>query len=100
MGGLIGKLGLFPFMKRLNHYDLNDVSLESGIYGLNFSFENAPSNESSQVGTGMIIIFNGKGLSFGGDPILQIAVNYIGEVIRFRTNWVGIWYDWKTISLT
>lgn len=96
----MANLRLFPFMKRLDYYDLENVNLESGIYGLNSAYANAPSNETSKVGSGMIIIFNGKGLSIGGNPILQIAIDYIGNTMKFRTNWTGEWYDWRTFSLT
>lgn len=95
-------LGLFPFMKRLNYYDLDDITLASGIYGINNTGgrENAPSNDSSGIELGIIIIFNGRGLSLGGDPVVQIAVEYMAKKIKVRTNWATMWHDWVTISLT
>lgn len=100
MGGLIGNLGLFPFMRRLNYYDLDDINLESGIYGINNTGErkNAPSNDSSGIHLGMIIIFNGKGMSLGGNPVVQIAVEYMANSIKIRTYWSTRWYEWVQIS--
>lgn len=100
VGGLIGNLGLFPFMRRLNYYDLDDINLESGIYGINNTGEreNAPSNDSSGIHLGMIIIFNGKGMSLGGNPVVQIAVEYMANSIKIRTYWSTRWYEWVQIS--
>ena len=102
LGGLLDNLGLFPFMKRLNYYDIDDITLASGIYGINNTggHENAPSNDSSGIKLGIIIIFNGRGLSLGGDPVVQIAVEYMAKKIKVRTYWATMWYDWVTISLT
>lgn len=89
-------------MKRLNYYDLDDITLASGIYGINNTGgrENAPSNDSSGIKLGMIIIFNGRGLSLGGDPIVQIAVEYTTNIINIRSYWSSKWYNWRSVSLT
>ena len=98
MGGLIGNLGLFPFMNRLDLYDLNNMNLGSGIYGLNnTNNDNSPSNNNSGIILGTVIIFNGNGLSGGGNPIVQIIIEYTGVRTKYRTNWVGNWNDWKQI---
>lgn len=99
MGGLIGNLGLFPFMRRLDFYDLDNINLESGIYGINNTGDrnNAPSNDSTGIHLGMVIIFNGKGKSLGGDPIVQIAIEYTGKSIKVRTYWSTKWYEWVQI---
>lgn len=96
----MNSLGLFPFMKRLDFYDLDNINLESGIYGLNNSINNnAPSNNSSGILLGAVLIFNGNNLSIGGNPIVQIVVDYSIKTIKIRTYWVTKWYDWKSVSL-
>ena len=100
LGELMNSLGLFPFMRRLNYYDLDDINLESGIYGINNTGgrKDAPSNDSTGISLGMIIIFNGKGMSLGGNPVVQIAVEYMANSIKVRTYWSTKWYEWVQIA--
>lgn len=96
----MNSLKLFPFMRRLDYYDLNDINLESGIYGINNTGgrNDAPSNDSTGISLGMIIIFNGKEMSLGGNPILQIAVEYRSKIIKVRSYWSTVWNEWVQIA--
>lgn len=84
------------FMKRYkDSYDMNDISLPSGIYGIHFDY--SIKNNTTGFSLGSLIIINGTGLSHGGDPICQLAISNNGT-IRYRIYWFGDWSLWKQIT--
>lgn len=100
IGVLLGNLQQYPFMKRINRYDLNDHTLPSGIYGINTTNQSdyTPENNTSGIPLGVAIIFEGNGLSLGGNPVVQIVIDYLGNSIRYRTWFIDHWNEWKTIN--
>ena len=107
VGGLIGtvnesKSGLVGldlyhdmFTTRYNWaYDMNDVTLKTGVYGINAD-GGTVSNNTSGVSFGMLIVFNGQYTAIGGNPIFQIAISNGGSY-KTRFKWASDgWTTWK-----
>mgnify|MGYP000693606359 CR=1 FL=1 len=86
VGGLIG-FDSTVFKNRANgSYDMNDKDLPSGMYGINADGINITNNNSG-INYGSLLVFNGKDLSIGGNPIIQIAVEMYGNIVKLRTCW-------------
>lgn len=86
MGELIG-FDSTVFKNRANgSYDMNDKDLPSGMYGINADGMNITNNNSG-INYGSLLVFNGKDLSIGGNPIIQIAVEMYGNIVKLRACW-------------
>ena len=96
MGGLIG-FDFTVFKNRDNgSYDMNDKNLPSGMYGINADGMNITNNNSG-INYGSLLVFNGKDLSIGGNPIIQIAVEMYGATVKLRTCWGSTFKSWSVI---
>lgn len=82
------------FTNRGDLRDIDDATLKSGIYGINF--DSYPGSGSPYV-YGGLIVFNGYGTATAGNPILQMVFNNVG-VVSIRVKWwTSPWTDWRPI---
>lgn len=83
------------FLKRGYFTDANDVSLKTGMYGVNFN-HTAVANLPDRVTYGSMIVFNGSGL-VDGNPIVNILFAGSGA-IYIRHKWhILDFHPWKEI---
>lgn len=71
-----------------------DDYTSSGIYGINRDFW---PDTDAPIAFGCLLVFNGKGLAGGGNPIVQIAIDHSAENIKIRVYWIRSWYPWKNL---
>ena len=87
-----------PLLRTNKGYDMNDTSLFTGYYGINTDSLNILNNNSG-INYGTLFVLNAYNLS--GTPILQVAINDKGNVLKIRFKWhVNEFTPWRSISLT
>lgn len=87
MGGLLGNLGLFPFMYRGRITDL-DLATENGFYEMYGPVSNAPFFQSWAP---LVVI--------GNKYKLQIAILSISDNFKLYARQLNNSFGWKQISL-
>lgn len=86
--------GMFVQMmlrRTTTNYDMDDTELPSGLYSVNKGLTGI--HNSSGIDHGMLVVLNGKGLSNGGSPIMQIVMGL--GAIKFRLCWLRSWGEWR-----
>lgn len=73
------------------NYDMDDTALPSGLYSINKGLTGI--RNTSGIDHGMLVVFNGKGLSNGGSPIMQIVMGL--SAIKCRLYWLRSWGEWR-----
>ena len=78
-------------IRREGNFDFDDTTLPSGIYSISRAGGSPTGENWSGIEDGMLIVYNGAGLSYGGNPKVQVAISYNGLTIKFRVCWSGSW---------
>lgn len=82
--------------KNISNYDMNDLTLRNGIYGI--SKDTNISNNTSGIDYGCLLNATGKDVSiiFNGNCGFQLAIGHSGDSVKIRVLW-GTWKEWLTI---
>lgn len=86
-------------IRREGNFDFDDTTLPSGLYSISKSGGSPTGNNWSGIEDGMLIVANGAGLSYGGNPKFQIAISYNSATIKVRMNWAGSWSPARNLTL-
>ena len=82
--------------KNISNYDMNDLTLRNGIYGI--SKDGNISNNTSGINYGCLLNATGKNVSilFNANCGFQLAIDQSGSSVKIRALW-GTWKEWLTI---
>ena len=82
--------------KNISEYDMNDLTLRNGIYGI--SKDANISNNTSGINYGCLLNATGKNVSilFNANCGFQLAIDQSGASVKIRALW-GTWKEWLTI---
>lgn len=86
-------------IRREGNFDFDDTTLPSGLYSISKAGGSPTGNNWSGIEDGMLIVANGAGLSYGGNPKFQIAISYDSATIKVRMNWAGSWSPARNLTL-
>ena len=82
--------------KNISNYDMNDLTLRNGIYGI--SKDGNISNNTSGINYGCLLNATGKNVSilFNANCGFQLVIDQSGNSVKIRALW-GTWKEWLTI---